>query len=146
APKGFFRSSLPFLYKRPKIDPKAPTRLNELVGNDAAKVEISEVIDMLANPQNYTASGAEVPRGMLFIGPPGVGKTLFARAIANEVGVPFFVLEGGAISGLIMGLGVLKLKILFAKLRNYEKAIVFIDEIDSIAVRRQRDRGFGGVA
>ncbi len=146
APKPFFKSALPFLYKKPKFDPKAPTRLNELIGNDPAKVEIAEVIDMLANPQNYTASGAEVPRGMLFIGPPGVGKTLFARAIANEVGVPFFVLEGGAISGLFMGLGVLKLKTLFAKLRRYDKAIVFIDEIDSIAVRRQQDKGFGGVA
>jgi ATP-dependent metalloprotease FtsH len=146
APKPFFKSALPFLYKKPKFDPKAPTRLQELIGNDAAKVEIAEVIDMLANPQNYTASGAEVPRGMLFIGPPGVGKTLFARALANEVGVPFFVLEGGSISGLIMGLGVLKLKTLFGKLRRFEKAIVFIDEIDSIAVRRQQDRGFGGVA
>ena len=146
APKSFFKKYLPFLYIKPKIDPKAPTTLKELVGNDAAKVEIAEVIDMIAYPERYTASGAVVPKGMLFIGPPGVGKTLFARAIANEVGIPFFVLEGGSISGLIMGLGVLKLKTLFAKLKKFDKVILFIDEIDSIAVRRQGDRGFGGVA
>jgi ATP-dependent metalloprotease FtsH len=146
APKGFWKSALPFLFKKPPIDPKAPTRLDELVGNDHAKVEIKEVIDMLANPGNYTASGATVPRGMLFIGPPGVGKTLFARAIANEVGVPFFVIEGGAISGLIMGLGVLKLKTMFRKLKKYPKSILFIDEIDSMAARRQRDQGMGGIA
>jgi ATP-dependent metalloprotease FtsH len=146
APKGFFKSALPFLFKKPPIDPKAPTRLDELVGNDHAKLEIKEVIDMLSNPGKYTESGATVPRGMLFIGPPGVGKTLFARAIANEVGVPFFVIEGGAISGLIMGLGVLKLKTLFRKLKTYPKAILFIDEIDSMGARRQRDRGMGGIA
>jgi ATP-dependent metalloprotease FtsH len=146
APKSFFKTFLPFIFKKAPIDPKAPTTLDELVGNDSAKVEIKEVIDMLANPSRYTASGAVVPRGMLFIGPPGVGKTLFARAIANEVGVPFFVLEGGAVSGLIMGLGVLKLKTLFRKLRKFDKVILFIDEIDSIGARRQRDRGFGGMA
>jgi ATP-dependent metalloprotease FtsH len=146
APKGFLKSALPFLFKKPPIDPKAPTRLDELVGNDHAKVEIKEVIDMLANPGKYTASGATVPRGMLFIGPPGVGKTLFARAIANEVGVPFFVIEGGAISGLIMGLGVLKLKTMFRKLKQYPKSILFIDEIDSMGARRQRDQGMGGIA
>src|SRR5262249_36529380 len=105
APKSFAKRFFPFLYKKPPINPKAPTRLEELVGNERAKVEIREVIDMMANPKKYEASGAEVPKGMLFIGPPGVGKTLFARAIANEVGVPFFVVEGGNISGLIFGLG-----------------------------------------
>ena len=144
APKGFLKTYMPFLYKKPIINPKAPTRLEELIGNERAKVEIREVADMLANPAKYTAAGADVPKGMLFIGPPGVGKTLFARAIANEIGVPFFVLEGGSISGLIMGLGVFKLKTLFAKLRKYKNVIVFIDEIDSIGARRTSDRGFGG--
>ena len=144
APKPFGRKFLGFLYKDPPIDPKAPTTLKELIGNDAAKVEINEVIDMLANPQPYIESGAIMPKGMLFVGPPGVGKTLFARAIANEVGVPFYVLEGGSVSGLIMGLGVLKLKTLFAKLKRHDKCILFIDEIDSLGSRRQQDRGLGG--
>lgn len=146
APKSFTKKFFPFLYKKPPINPKAPTRLEELIGNERAKVEIREVIDMMANPKKYEASGAEVPKGMLFIGPPGVGKTLFARAIANEVGVPFFVVEGGNISGLFFGLGVFKLKTLFAKLRRFEKTILFIDEIDSMGARRTSDRGFGAVS
>jgi ATP-dependent metalloprotease FtsH len=146
APKSFVKRFFPFLYKKPRINPKAPTRLDEVIGNERAKIEIREVIDMMANPKKYEASGAEVPKGMLFIGPPGVGKTLFARAIANEIGVPFFVVEGGNISGLIFGLGVFKLKTMFAKLRRFEKSILFIDEIDSMGARRTSDRGFGAVS
>lgn len=146
APKSFWRKAMPFIFKDPPIHPKAPQKLAELVGNEEAKTEIREVIDMLAAPEKYKESGADLPKGMLFIGPPGVGKTLFARAIANEVGVPFYVVEGGAISGLIMGLGVLKMKTLFAKLRRHDKAILFIDEIDSIGNSRKQDQGFGGVA
>jgi cell division protease FtsH len=146
APKGMFKSLFPWMFKAPTINPKAPQTLSELIGNEQAKVEIMEVIDMIADPQKYQASGAELPKGMLFVGPPGVGKTLFARAIANEVGLPFYVVEGGSISGLIMGLGSLKMKTLFKKLRSHGRAILFIDEIDSIAMRRQQDRGMGGVA
>jgi ATP-dependent metalloprotease FtsH len=146
APKSFWIRTFPFLFKRPNINPKAPTTLADMVGNEQAKMEIREVVDMIANPANYAASGAEVPKGMLFVGPPGVGKTLFARAMANEIGIPFYVVEGGSLSGLIMGLGVLKLKTLFGKLRAHGKAILFIDEIDSIGSRRQSDQGFGGIA
>lgn len=146
APKGVFKTLFPWMFKEPPINPKAPQRLADLVGNEQAKMEIREVIDMISNPKKYEESGAELPKGMLFIGPPGVGKTLFARAIANEVGLPFYVVEGGSISGLIMGLGVIKIKTLFSKLRSHGKAILFIDEIDSIGVRRQLDGGFGGVA
>lgn len=146
APKGFWKRFFPFLFKKPSINPKAPTALNDLIGNADAKQEIREVIDMISHPEHYSDSGADVPKGMLFVGPPGVGKTLFARAIANEIGIPFYVVEGSALSGLIMGLGVLKLKTLFRKLRKHDKAILFIDEIDSIGGRRQSDKGFGGVA
>ncbi|HEY9786485.1 MAG TPA: AAA family ATPase [Candidatus Obscuribacterales bacterium] len=143
APKSIWVRMFPFMFEKPQINPKAPKTLDELIGNEQAKVEIREVIDMLANPERYVASGAEVPKGMLFIGAPGVGKTLFARAIANEVGVPFYVIEGSSMSGLIFGLGVLKLKTLFAKLRKHDRCILFIDEIDSMGTRRQTDRGFG---
>lgn len=143
APKSIWRKLFPILFKEPPINPNAPKTLDELVGNDAAKMEIKEVIDMLANPERYTQSGAQVPKGLLFVGPPGVGKTLFARAIANEVGVPFYVVEGSNFSGVIFGLGVLKLKTLFAKLRKHPKTILFIDEIDSMGSRRTGDRGFG---
>ncbi|MGD9679735.1 MAG: AAA family ATPase [Candidatus Obscuribacterales bacterium] len=143
APKPFGKKFFPFLYKDSPISPKAPQTLEELIGNDKAKVEIQEVIDILSNSQHYIDSGADVPKGMIFIGPPGVGKTLFARAIANEVGVPFYVIEGGSLSGLIFGLGVLKLKMLFGKLRRHDRAIVFIDEIESVGARRKEDTGAG---
>ncbi|MBZ0188903.1 MAG: AAA family ATPase, partial [Candidatus Obscuribacterales bacterium] len=143
APKPFGKKFFPFLFKESPINPKAPKSLNELIGNDKAKVEIKEVIDILSNSQHYIDSGADVPKGMIFIGPPGVGKTLFARAIANEVGVPFYVIEGGGLSGLIFGLGVLKLKMLFGKLKRHDRAILFIDEIESVGARRQQDSGIG---
>lgn len=146
APKSIWVKMFKFMMKDPPINPKAPQSLDELIGNDRAKQEIREVIDMLANSQHYVESGADVPKGVLFVGAPGVGKTLFARAIANEVGIPFYVVEGSGLSGLIMGLGVLKLKTLFAKLRKHERSILFIDEIDSMGVRRQTDKGFGGVS
>ncbi len=146
APKSKLKKFFPFLYKAIPINPKAPAVLNELVGNNEAKTEIKEVIDMLSNPDHYVTTGATVPKGMLFVGPPGVGKTLFARAIANEVGIPFYVLDGSSLSGLIFGLGVLKLKTIFSKLRKHDKAILFIDEIDSIGSRRTSDRGFGAVS
>lgn len=146
APKGWAKSLFPWLFKDPPVNPKAPQRLDELIGNKQAKQEIREVIDMIANPEKYAATGADLPKGMLFVGPPGVGKTLFARAIANEIGLPFYVVDGGSISGLVMGLGVLKMKTLFTKMRQHGKAILFIDEIDSIAMRRQQDQGMGGVA
>jgi len=146
APKPIWIRIFPFMFEKPKINPKAPATLDELIGNEQAKLEIKEVIDMLAHPEKYAASGAELPKGMLFVGAPGVGKTLFARAIANEVGTPFYVVEGGGISGLIFGLGVLKLKTLFSKLKRHDRAILFIDEIDSMATRRQQDKGFGGQA
>ncbi len=146
APKSIWVKMFKFMMKDPPINPKAPQSLDELIGNERAKTEIREVIDMLANSQHYVESGADVPKGVLFVGSPGVGKTLFARAIANEVGIPFYVVEGSGLSGLIFGLGVVKLKTLFRKLRKHERAILFIDEIDSMAVRRQTDRGAGAVS
>ncbi len=143
APKSFWLKIFPWMFKKTQINPKAPQLLKDLIGNDPAKVEIKEVIDMIAHPDRYAASGAEVPKGMLFIGPPGVGKTLFARAIANEVGIPFYVVEGSNLSGLFFGLGVIKLKTLFGRLKRHNKAILFIDEIDSMGARRRSDSGMG---
>lgn len=132
-----------WMFKDPPISPKAPKTLAELIGNEKAKTEIKEVIDLLNNSNHYLESGADIPKGLLFVGPPGVGKTLFARAIANEVGIPFYVIDGGSISGLFFGLGVLKLKTLFGKLRRHGQSILFIDEIESMGSRRKEDQGFG---
>lgn len=146
APKTLWHQMFSFLFKDPPIDPKAPKTLTELVGNEKAKKEIQEVIDMLKNREHYLESGADVPKGMMFIGPPGVGKTLFARAIANEASIPFYVVEGGSFSGIIWGLGTYKLKMLFQKLRRHDRAILFIDEIETMGARRQQDRGAGAQA
>jgi len=143
APRSKWRKTFSWAFRDPPISPKAPKTLNELIGNDRAKAEIKEVIDLLNNSQHYIESGADLPKGLLFVGSPGVGKTLFARAIANEVGIPFYVVEGGNISGLFFGLGVLKLKMLFSKLRRHDRAILFIDEIESMGSRRKEDQGFG---
>ncbi len=143
APRNKWRKTFKWAFKDPVINPKAPKTLNELIGNTKAKTEIQEVIDLLNNSKHYIDSGADLPKGLLFVGAPGVGKTLFARAIANEVGIPFYVVEGGNISGLFFGLGVLKLKMLFSKLRRHDRAILFIDEIESMGTRRKEDRGMG---
>jgi ATP-dependent metalloprotease FtsH len=146
APKSIWRKAFKFLFNDPPLNPKAPTTLDEMIGNDKAKQEIREVIDILQKSKHYEDSGAQVPKGMLFVGAPGVGKTLFARAIANEVGVPFYVVDGGGISGIFFGLGVLKLKTLFRKLKQHDRAILFIDEIESMGARRSQDAGFGAVS
>jgi len=143
APKVKWRKAFNWAFRDPPINPKAPKRLEELIGNVKAKTEIKEVIDLLNNSEHYTESGADIPKGLLFVGAPGVGKTLFARAIANEIGIPFYVVEGASVSGLFFGLGVLKLKMLFSKLRRHDRAILFIDEIESLGSRRTADRGMG---
>ncbi len=146
APKSIGKRWFKWLYKESPISPNAPKTLEEMTGNDKAKQEIREVIDIIQKAKHYEDSGAQVPKGMLFVGPPGVGKTLFARAIANEAGVPFYVIDGGGVAGIFMGLGVLKLKTLFRKLKAHERAILFIDEIESMGSKRSQDQGFGGIA
>lgn len=146
APKSIGKRWFKWLYKESPISPNAPKTLEEMTGNDKAKQEIREVIDIIQKAKHYEDSGAQVPKGMLFVGPPGVGKTLFARAIANEAGVPFYVIDGGGVAGIFMGLGVLKLKTLFRKLKAHDRAILFIDEIESMGSKRSQDQGFGGIA
>lgn len=146
APKSIGKRWFKWLYKESPISPSAPKTLEEMTGNDKAKQEIREVIDIIQKAKHYEDSGAQVPKGMLFVGPPGVGKTLFARAIANEAGVPFYVIDGGGVAGIFMGLGVLRLKTLFRKLKAHDRAILFIDEIESMGSKRSQDQGFGGIA
>jgi cell division protease FtsH len=104
----------------------------DIAGLKEAKEELKEVIDFLKHPKKYLDLGAKIPRGVLLIGPPGVGKTLLARAVANESGVPFFSISGSEFIELFVGVGAARIRNLFQEARKAGRAIIFIDEIDSI--------------
>jgi len=104
----------------------------DIAGLKEAKEELREVIDFLKHPKKYLDLGAKIPRGVLLIGPPGVGKTLLARAVANESGVPFFSISGSEFIELFVGVGASRIRSLFEQAKRTQKAIIFIDEIDSI--------------
>ncbi|HTL86511.1 MAG TPA: ATP-dependent zinc metalloprotease FtsH [Acidimicrobiia bacterium] len=112
------------------------TRFADVAGYDAAKQEISEVVDFLKMPERYTNVGAVTPRGVLMVGPPGTGKTLLARAVAGEADVPFFALTGSSFVELFVGVGASRVRDLFSNARKAAPSIIFIDEIDAIGQRR----------
>ncbi|MDL2295627.1 ATP-dependent zinc metalloprotease FtsH [Lachnospiraceae bacterium OttesenSCG-928-E19] len=115
---------------------KTKTTFKDVAGIDSEKQELQEVVDFLKNKDKFTAVGARVPRGVLLSGEPGTGKTLLARAIAGEANVPFFAASGSDFSGIIVGLGVAKIKEIFEMAKRNAPAILFIDEIDAIGQRR----------
>ena len=115
---------------------------NDVAGADEEKEELAEVVDFLKRPQNYTAMGARIPKGVLLVGPPGTGKTLMARAVAGEAGVQFLSISGSDFVELYVGVGASRVRDLFDQAKKVAPAIVFIDEID--AVGRQRGSGLGG--
>jgi cell division protease FtsH len=111
---------------------KEKITFNDIGGLREAKEELKEVVDFLKNPKKYLEVGAKIPRGVLLIGPPGAGKTLLAKAIACEAGVPFFSISGSEFIELFVGVGSARIRSLFQDARRIGKAIIFIDEIDSI--------------
>ncbi len=115
---------------------KPKTTFADVAGIDSEKQELMEVVDFLKNKEKFTAVGARVPRGVLLSGEPGTGKTLLARAIAGEANVPFFAASGSDFSGIIVGLGVAKIKEMFEMAKRNAPCILFIDEIDAIGQRR----------
>ena len=115
---------------------KPGTTFKDVAGIDSEKQELSEVVDFLKNKDKYQSVGARVPRGVLLSGEPGTGKTLLARAIAGEANVPFFATSGSDFSGIIVGLGVAKIKEMFEMAKRNAPCILFIDEIDAIGQRR----------
>lgn len=115
---------------------KPKTTFADVAGIDSEKQELMEVVDFLKNKDKFTAVGARVPRGVLLAGEPGTGKTLLARAIAGEANVPFFAASGSDFSGIIVGLGVAKIKEIFEMAKRNAPCILFIDEIDAIGQRR----------
>lgn len=115
---------------------KPKTTFKDVAGIDSEKQELSEIVDFLKNKDKYLALGARVPRGVLLSGQPGTGKTLLARAIAGEADVPFFAASGSDFSGIIVGLGVAKIKEIFEMAKRNAPCILFIDEIDAIGQKR----------
>lgn len=112
------------------------TSFADVAGYSAVKSEIREIVDFLQDPDRYHAAGAASPRGVLMTGPPGTGKTLMARALAGEVGVPFFSVTGSSFVEMFVGVGASRVRDLFAEARKQAPAIIFVDEIDAIGQRR----------
>ncbi|WP_419932647.1 ATP-dependent zinc metalloprotease FtsH [Candidatus Poriferisodalis sp.] len=118
------------------------TKFDDIAGYDGVKQEITEVVDFLKTPERFAAIGAKVPKGVLLVGPPGTGKTLIARAVAGEAGVPFLSVTGSDFMEMFVGVGASRVRDLFQSARKLGRAIIFIDEIDSIG--RKRGAGLGG--
>src|SRR3954453_7590319 len=121
---------------------KPSTPFNDIAGYDGVKLEIKEVVDFLRMPERFKEIGARVPKGILLVGPPGTGKTLFARAVAGEAGVGFLSVTGSDFMEMFVGVGASRVRDLFQQARRMGRAIIFIDEIDSIG--RKRGAGLGG--
>ena len=118
------------------------TTFDDVAGYDAVKREITEVVDFLKSPDQFSEIGAKTPKGMLLVGPPGTGKTLIARAVAGEAGVPFMSVTGSDFMEMFVGVGASRVRDLFETARKMGSAIIFVDEIDSIG--RKRGAGLGG--
>merc|ERR1719210_2727024 len=129
------------------IDPQLKTRgkgvkFSDVAGLREAKVEVMEFVDYLKNPEKYKTLGAKPPKGALLTGPPGCGKTMLAKAMANEANVPFLSMNGSEFVEMIGGLGASRVRSLFAEARKRAPSIIYIDEIDAIG--KKRDSGGGG--
>jgi cell division protease FtsH len=118
------------------------TTFDDVAGYEGVKTDITEVIDFLKHPEKFSEIGARIPKGVLLVGPPGTGKTLIARAVAGEAGVPFLSVTGSDFMEMFVGVGASRVRDLFQNARKLGRAIIFIDEIDSIG--RKRGAGLGG--
>ena len=117
-------------------------RFKDVAGCDEAKVDVQEIVDFLRDPSKYQRLGGRIPRGVLLVGAPGTGKTLLAKAIAGEAGVPFFTISGSDFVEMFVGVGAARVRDMFETAKKNAPCIIFIDEID--AVGRQRGAGLGG--
>lgn len=130
------------MYKGKAVTNKAEVTFKDVAGVDEAKEELAEIVDFLKHPEKFRALGARIPRGLLLVGAPGTGKTLLARAIAGEAGVPFFSLSGSDFVEMFVGVGASRVRSLFNQAKKQAPSIIFMDEID--AVGRHRGAGLGG--
>ena len=115
---------------------------NDVAGVDEEKEELQEIVEFLKAPKKFTDMGARIPKGVLLVGHPGTGKTLLAKAVAGEAGVPFFIISGSDFVEMFVGVGASRVRDLFEQAKKNAPCIIFIDEID--AVGRQRGAGLGG--
>lgn len=119
-------------------------KFTDVAGVDEAKVELQEIVDFLKNADKYTRLGAKIPKGALLVGAPGTGKTLLAKAIAGEAGVPFFSISGSEFIELFVGVGAARVRDLFVQAKQQAPCIVFIDELDALGKSRGGANGFVG--
>ena len=124
------------------VDKKIKVRFKHVAGMSQAKTEVMEFVDFLKNPEKYKKLGAKIPRGALLVGPPGTGKTMLAKAVAGEAGVPFLSISGSDFVEMFVGVGASRVRDLFKKAKEKSPSIIFIDEIDAVA--KKRHGKFGG--
>ncbi|WKD84822.1 ATP-dependent zinc metalloprotease FtsH [Polaribacter huanghezhanensis] len=125
-------------------DTKVKTTFKDVAGLEGAKEEVQEIVDFLKNPEKYTALGGKIPKGALLVGLPGTGKTLLAKAVAGEAGVPFFSLSGSDFVEMFVGVGASRVRDLFKQAAHKSPSIIFIDEIDAIGRARGKNSMTGG--
>jgi len=119
---------------------KSDVTFNDIGGISDVKIELEEIIDFMKNPKRYKSFGARMPRGVLLVGPPGVGKTMIAKAVAHEAGVPFYYQSGASFVQIYVGMGAKRVHELFAAAKNNSPSIIFIDEIDAVGKKRDGQR------
>src|SRR5579871_3517898 len=131
--------ALSFGKSRPRLHAEAKTGVTfaDVAGVEEAKEELEEVIEFLRHPKKFQALGAKIPRGVLLVGPPGSGKTLLAKAIAGEAGVPFFSISGSEFVEMFVGVGASRVRDLFEQAKKSAPCLVFIDEIDAVRVAEE---------
>lgn len=140
-PFGFGKSKAKVLDGR---QDRKRTTFKDVAGIDEAKEEVQEIVEFLKNPGDFRKLGGRIPKGVLLVGPPGTGKTLLARAIAGEAQVPFFAISGSDFEEMFVGVGASRMRDMFAEAKRRSPCIVFIDEIDSIGMKRSGAGALGG--
>ena len=122
--------------QKPIIATKSDVSFDDIGGISDDKEELQEIIDFMKNPQKYKNFGARLPRGVLLVGPPGVGKTMIAKAVANAAGVSFYYQSGASFVQIYVGMGAKRVHELFTQAKQNAPAIIFIDEIDAVGKKR----------
>jgi cell division protease FtsH len=126
------------------VEHQTGVTFDDIAGIDEARAELMEIVDFLKNPERYRRLGGKIPKGVLLVGAPGTGKTLLAKAVAGEAGVPFFSLTGSDFVEMFVGVGAARVRDLFAQAQTKAPSIVFIDELDAVGKARGARPGFGG--